>query len=307
MANETTVNRTFKSTVFIMVFEDKRNLLELYNAMTGKHYTDSEQLEINTLENAVYMSMKNDLSFLIDGRLSLYEHQSTYNPNLPLRFLIYISQLYSGMTRNKNLYGTKTVQIPPPEFVIFYNGEKDMPEKKTVRLSDMYRIKVKDPKLELEALMLNISGKNNSKLKDACRALKDYAVYTDKIRLYTKKQPLAEAVERAIDECIAEDVLKDFLMKHRAEAKAMSIFEYDQEKHIRQEREEAWEEGHAEGRASGLKEGRKSGLKEGRISGLKLAETILRLSREGKTIEEISARCSLPEEQIRELLGQTKE
>ena len=127
MANGTTVNRTFKSTVFIMVFDDKRNLLELYNAMTGKHYTDSEQLEINTLENAVYMSMKNDLSFLIDGRLSLYEHQSTYNPNLPLRFLIYISQLYAGMTRNENLYGTKTVQIPPPEFVIFYNGEKDMP------------------------------------------------------------------------------------------------------------------------------------------------------------------------------------
>ena len=109
MANETTVNRTFKSTVFIMVFEDKKNLLELYNAMTGKHYTDPEQLEINTLENAVYMSMKNDLSFLIDGRLSLYEHQSTYNPNLPLRFLIYISQLYAGMTRNENLYGTKTV------------------------------------------------------------------------------------------------------------------------------------------------------------------------------------------------------
>ena len=179
MANETTVNRTFKSTLFIMVFEDKKNLLELYNAMTGKHYTDPEQLEINTLENAVYMSMKNDLSFLIDGRLSLYEHQSTYNPNLPLRFLIYISQLYAGMTRNENLYGTKVIQIPPPEFIIFYNGEKDMPEKKTMRLSDMYRIKVKDPKLELEALMLNISGKNNSRLKDACRALKDYAVYTD--------------------------------------------------------------------------------------------------------------------------------
>lgn len=107
MANETTVNRTFKSTLFIMVFEDKKNLLELYNAMTGKHYTDPEQLEINTLENAVYMSMKNDLSFLIDGRLSLYEHQSTYNPNLPLRFLIYISQLYAGMTRNENLVWNK--------------------------------------------------------------------------------------------------------------------------------------------------------------------------------------------------------
>ena len=235
MANETTVNRTFKSTVFIMVFEDKKNLLELYNAMTGKNYTDPELLEINTLENAVYMSMKNDLSFLIDGRLSLYEHQSTYNPNLPLRFLIYISQLYAGMTRNENLYGTKVVQIPPPEFVIFYNGEKNMPEETPLRLSDMYRIKVKDPKLELEAVMLNISGSNNSRLK---------------------------------------------------EAKAMSIFEYDQEKHIRQEREEAWEEGQA--------------------SGLKLAETIFRLFREGKTIDEISARCNLPAEQIRELLGQEK-
>ena len=290
MANETTVNRTFKSTVFIMVFEDKKNLLELYNAMTGKNYTDPELLEINTLENAVYMSMKNDLSFLIDGRLSLYEHQSTYNPNLPLRFLIYISQLYAGMTRNENLYGTKVVQIPPPEFVIFYNGEKDMPEETPLKLSDMYRLKVEDPKLQLEAVMLNISGSNNSRLKEACRTLKDYAVYTDKIRLYSKEQTL----EEAINECIAENVLKDFLTKHRAEAKAMSIFEYDQEKHIRQEREEAWEEGRA------------SGLQEGQASGLKLAEMIFRLFREGKTIEEISADCNLPAEQIRELLGQEK-
>ena len=104
--------------------KDKNNLLELYNAMTGKQYTDSDLLEINTLENAIYMTMKNDISFLIDGRLSLYEHQSTYNPNLPLRFLFYISRLYMGMTKDENLYGTKTIQLPPPEFVIFYNGEE---------------------------------------------------------------------------------------------------------------------------------------------------------------------------------------
>ena len=93
------VNRTFKSTVFIMLFEDKRNLLELYNAISGKHYTDPELLEINTLENAIYMSIKNDVSFLIDGRLSLYEHQSTYNPNLPLRFLLYIANQYASITK----------------------------------------------------------------------------------------------------------------------------------------------------------------------------------------------------------------
>ena len=114
------------------------------------------------------------------------------------------------MTRNENLYGTKVVQIPPPEFVIFYNGEKDMPEETPLRLSDMYRLKVEEPKLQLEAVMLNISGSNNSRLKEACRTLKDYAVYTDKIRLYSKEQPLVEAVERAIDECIAEDVLNIF-------------------------------------------------------------------------------------------------
>ena len=198
------------------------------------------------------------------------------------------------MTRNENLYGTKVVQIPPPEFVIFYNGEKDMPEETPLKLSDMYRLKVEDPKLQLEAVMLNISGSNNSRLKEACRTLKDYAVYTDKIRLYSKEQPLTEAVERAIDECIAEDVLKDFLAKHRAEAKAMSIFEYDQEKHIRQEREEAWEEGERAGR----EEGEQIGREKGRL------ELIRKKLAKGKSIPEIAEALEEEEETIRELIAQ---
>ena len=104
---ERKTNRLYKSRLFVMIFEDKKNLLELYNAVSGKNYTDPELLEINTLENAIYMSMKNDLSFLIDARLSLYEHQSTYSPNLPLRFLLYLADLLSGLTRNDNLYGRK--------------------------------------------------------------------------------------------------------------------------------------------------------------------------------------------------------
>ena len=100
------------------------------------------------------MTMKNDISFLIDGRLSLYEHQSTYNPNLPLRFLFYISRLYMGITKNENLYGTKVIQLPPPEFVIFYNGEDEKPERMDLRLSDMYKVKGRKAKLELEAVML---------------------------------------------------------------------------------------------------------------------------------------------------------
>ena len=281
------VNRTFKSTLFIMLFEDKKNLLELYNAITGKHYADPELLEINTLENAIYMSMKNDVSFLIDGRLSLYEHQSTKNPNLPLRFLLYISHLYSRLTVKENLYGETIVQIPAPEFLIFYNGKDKMPERQILRLSDMYSVQEGQPKLELEATLLNISGSNNQKLKEACRTLGEYAIYTDKIRNYTETMELSEAVDRAMDECIREDVLREFLMKHRAEARAMSIFEYDQERHMQQERE------------AGIEKGRRIGLAEGE-------EQLLRrlvqknLSR-GMSISEIAEVLDETEERIREI------
>ncbi|MFR9076916.1 MAG: hypothetical protein ACLVJC_10480 [Dorea formicigenerans] len=285
-----TVNRTFKSTLFIMLFEDKKNLLELYNAITGKHYADPELLEINTLENAIYMSMKNDVSFLIDGRLSLYEHQSTKNPNLPLRFLLYISHLYSRLTVKENLYGETIVQIPAPEFLIFYNGKDEMPERQILRLSDMYSVQDGQPKLELEATLLNISGSNNQKLKEACRTLGEYAIYTDKIRNYTETMELSEAVDRAMDECIREDVLREFLMKHRAEARAMSIFEYDQERHMQQERE------------AGIEKGRRIGLAEGE-------EQLLRrlvqknLSR-GMSISEIAEVLDETEERIREIASE---
>ena len=288
------VNRMYKSTLFIMLFQDKKNLLELYNAVSGKHYTDPEVLEINTLENAIYMTVKNDISFLIDGRISLYEHQSTYNPNLPLRFLLYIAKLYSRMTRNANLYGTKVIRIPPPEFLIFYNGKEELPDRTVLNLSDMYEKEDPHAGLELSAVMLNISGEHNQKLKEACRTLREYAVYTDKVRKYVEEMELADAVERAIRECIAEGVLKDFLEKHRAEAKEMSIFEYDQEKHMRQEREEAYNEG----RAAGLKEGHNAGLKEGqRAARLSM---IIQMLRNGMSEEDISRIAGASEKEIKD-------
>ena len=285
-SNALTVNRTFKSTLFIMLFEDKKNLLELYNAITGKHYADPELLEINTLENAIYMSMKNDVSFLIDGRLSLYEHQSTKNPNLPLRFLLYISHLYSRLTVKENLYGETIVQIPAPEFLIFYNGKDKMPERQILRLSDMYSVQEGQPKLELEATLLNISGSNNQKLKEACRTLGEYAIYTDKIRAYTEEMELSEAVDRAMDECIREDVLREFLMKHRAEARAMSIFEYDQERHMQQERE------------AGIEKGRRQGEEQ------LLRRLVQKNLSRGMSISEIAEVLDETEERIREIASE---
>ena len=179
--NQTTeppVNRLYKARIFAMLYQDKKELLDLYNAISGKHYEDPELLEINTLENAIYMTMRNDLSFLIDFRLSLYEHQSTYSPNLPLRDLFYISDLYSGMVKDENLYGVKLVQIPAPQFVIFYNGMNEMPDRTVLRLSDAYSVKEENPALELTAVMLNINLGHNEKLKGLCKSLKDYSEYT---------------------------------------------------------------------------------------------------------------------------------
>lgn len=284
-------NRTYKATIFAMLFEDKEHLLELYNAISGKHYTNPEMLEINTLENAIYMAMRNDISFLIDARLSLYEHQSTYSPNLPLRFLLYISALYSSMTREANLYGTKPIELPPPRFVIFYNGKVEQPDRQILKLSDLYTIK-EECSLELEAVMLNVNSGHNKELMEMSHTLWEYAEYTARVREYAEVMELEDAVERAIKECIQEGILKEFLEKNRAEAKNMSIFEYDQEKHIKQEREEAWEEGR--------KEGKKAGERD---MLLKLAEKKLR---KGKTIAEIAEELEESEKTIKEILESRK-
>jgi len=97
------VRRNYKARLFEMLYRDKKELLELYNAVNDTSYTNPDDLQINTLENAIYLSMHNDVSFVIDSRLSLYEHQSTYSPNLPLRYLMYVSDLYSKITRDPSL------------------------------------------------------------------------------------------------------------------------------------------------------------------------------------------------------------
>ena len=181
--------------------------------------------------------MHNDISFIIDSRLGLYEHQSTYYPNLPLRYLMYIADLYSVITKDENLYGNKLVQIPTPHFLIFYNGKDELPESITLKLSAAFTIKEEEIHLELQATLLNINPGHNEELKKACKTLSDYSEYTYRVREYAKTMDIETAVENAITECIREGILADFLSNNRAEAKKVSIYEYDYEKHMRQERE----------------------------------------------------------------------
>jgi len=224
-------NRKYKYTIFRMLFSDKKNLLSLYNALNGKNYSACDQLEIVTLENAIYMSMKNDLAFILDLALFLWEHQSTYNPNIPLRDLMYIAKEYEKYIKEKgiSLYSNRQQKIPAPQFIVFYNGNRNIGERMEHRLSDAYETFSGEPALELKVLVININEGYNQTLMESCQILKEYAQYVSKVRAYKKTLSLNEAVEKAVEECIQEGILQEFLLANKAEVVAMSIFEYDRE------------------------------------------------------------------------------
>ena len=184
MANEeknTNVRRDYKARLFEMIFREKEELLGLYNAVNGTNYSDPDKLEINTLENAIYLSMHNDVSFIIDSRLSLYEHQSTYSPNLPLRYLFYVSDLYSKMTKDCNLYGSRRIMLPSPRFLIFYNGKEQRPEREILELAEAFEIQEQEPWLNLKAVLLNINSGYNNDIVNACKTLSDYVIFVPQI------------------------------------------------------------------------------------------------------------------------------
>ena len=258
-----TANRNYKDTVFRMLFSDKENLLSLYNAVAGRNYKEADQLKIVTLENAVYMGMVNDVAFLVDMGLQLYEHQSTYNPNIPLRNLFYISSEYQILVKDRSIYSSAVQRIPAPKFFVFYNGTEDMEDCRELRLSDAYLTSQDAPDLELKVTMLNVNAGHNRELMEQCRTLREYSQYVERVRKYAAQMELNEAVELAITECIREGILSDFLSRNRAEVLKVSIFEYDQELEEKKLREAEFEYG----RETGIQEGRSEGLSEGLIAG----------------------------------------
>ncbi len=288
--SEVAVNVTYKDSLFRMLFRDKDNLLSLYNAINQTSYDDPEALTVVTLENAIYMGMKNDQAFLLDSGLNLYEHQSTWNPNMPLRDLFYVSMEYQRLITKRSLYSKNVVKIPAPNFIVFYNGTEAAEERVELRLSDSFETVVERPNLELIVTQLNINPGYNEPLMEACQILREYMQYVDRVRRYARTMELKQAVERAVRECIREGILADFLIRNRAEVIMISILEYDAEKERRLLREEEYAEGKRDGR------------KEGRREGIALTKQVLRLSKEGKSPEEIAETLSISEQEVKEIL-----
>ena len=276
--------RPYKDTIFRMLYHDKENLLSLYNA---------EDLQIVTLENAIYMGMKNDLAFIMDMNLYLYEHQSTYNPNIPLRNLFYIADEYQRLVVRKSLYSTVIQKIPTPRFIVFYNGTKKVDDYNEFRLSSAYENPTDDPDLELKVTMLNVNDGHNLELMEHCRTLKEYAKYVARVRKYvTQNIPLEEAVTRAVDECIEEGILAEFLVKNKAEVIKVSIYEYDKEFEEKKLRKAEYEAGVE----AGIELGERSLLEN----------QIRKKLKKGKPIEQIADELEEAVTTIQRIIEETK-
>ena len=285
-------NRNYKDTVFRMLFSDRKNLLSLYNAVNGTSYKNPEELEIVTLENAIYMGMKNDLEFIIATNLFLYEHQSTYNPNMPLRDLFYISSEYQKLVDHKSLYSSVLQKIPAPNFIVFYNGTEKKEDRWENALSDAYETPDKEPRLVLKVLTLNMNEGHNKELMEQCQTLREYAKYVVLVRKYKKEMKLDAAVKCAVDECIQSGILAEFLKKNRAEVIAVSIFEYDKEEEEKKLRKAEYE--------AGYDDGKKLGITEGEIR--KAKETAIELTKVGMAKSQIAAILKVNENMLRQWL-----
>ena len=243
--------REYKDRLFKYIFgrdteDSKMWRLDLYNALNGTDYKDPDALTLNTIENVIYITMHNDVSFLIDSEMNLYEQQSTYNPNMPLRGLFYLSQLYQiYLTQNgKNILSSHLVKIPTPKFVVFYNGKKSEPGSWKMRLSDAFIKGNKNGDFEWTADIVNIHPEHNKILQKKCKPLYDYIRYVK--RIYENSYAGMDkktSIEQAVEWAVKENLLNGFFKNQKAEVIGMSLTEYNEEECIRTWREDGYEDG----------------------------------------------------------------
>ena len=245
------IRRNHKDVLFVRLFRDKENLLSLYNALNESHYTDENELYINTLDDLIYISVKNDVSFIIGSYMNLYEHQSSFCPNMPVRGLIYLARLYKSYIdmNGLNIYGTRLVRLPKPRYIIFYNGTEEHGDAEELRLSDAFG--GDGSCLELTATMYNINFGHNQKLMEQCKTLSDYAYFVSRVRYYNNEKgySIEKAVDRACTDCIDENVLRDFLLKNRSEVVSMFLVDYKPSLQREMDREEGYRDGFTKGEA----------------------------------------------------------
>jgi hypothetical protein len=263
-------NREYKDSVFTKLFSEPELLLELYNAIEGSSYGLDTKIEINTLEDVLFLEQLNDISFTIDDKLVvLVEHQSSINKNLPLRFLMYIARVYEKLIEDRVVYRQRLVKIPTPEFYVLYNGRERLPEEETLRLSTAFMERTGVPSLELTVRILNINQGYNEGIVKKSDTLNGYITFIAKVRENQDKgMELAEAITEAVKYCTGKHILQRFLTEHSSEVLNMLTTEFNLK-----DAQEVW-----------LEEGIEMGIEKGREEG---TERILAFLRQGYSLNEI--------------------
>ena len=254
MAENLHVNRQYKDRLFRLLFgteEYKDNILSLYNALNNTDYTDVNDVELTTIDDIIYIRMKNDVSLLLHNTINLWEQQSTYNPNMPVRGLMYFGNLYDAyISKNKSgIYSRKLIGLPTPRYVVLYNGTQAQPPVTKLRLSDAFLVKDASAAGDFEwtATMVNINRGHNEDLLQKCPALREYMTLVELIRDYKDGGFSADqAVDEAVKKCIEDGILSEFLTKHRSEVKDVCLTEFDEKAFIACMKEEGREEGREE-------------------------------------------------------------
>ncbi len=236
------MNWKHKDSLFKIAFREKEKLLELYNAINNSDYDNPTELTVYTLEDVIFMGIKNDISFLVGEVLNLYEHQSTENPNMPIRGLMYFAENYESYIARNNLdiYGRVLQKLPFPQYYILYNGVKEAEDRKVLELKDAFpKLEGMEPCLNCKATLLNINFGHNREIMARSQTLMDYSIYIQRIR-DNKGSGISifEAVDRATEDCIRDGILKDILVKNSAEVKHMVLGAWGTENHLKKQREE---------------------------------------------------------------------
>ena len=247
MEKNVKVNREYKDRLFCLLFGNekyKENTLALYNALNGTDYSNVDDVNIYTIDDVIYIDMKNDVAFILDSEMNLWEHQSTYNPNMPLRGFMYFGKLYDKyiVDTYRDIYRKKLVTIPTPKYVVFYNGEEKRPAVEKLKISDAFIKEDKSGDFEWTATVVNLNHPEISSDLLQCKALTDYITFVRKVQDYKKTANLTDAINWAVDECIKNGILRELLLQHRAEVIEMVLTTFNKELHEKYLREDLREE-----------------------------------------------------------------
>ena len=225
--------------------EHKDWTLSLYNAVNGTSYTDPNLITITTLTQVLYMGMQDDVALLIMDELDLYEHQSSFNPNMPLRLMQYTSNIYESLVtlRKKNKYGSKLISLPVPKLVTFYNGNTDKPEEMILNLSDAFPAEKRDESdIQVRVRMININPGYNQAMVTRCKPLEEYTWTVAEIRKNRISMEIEPAIDKALDEMPDDYLIKPFLQANRVGVKKMLLTEYNETETMALFKEEGREE-----------------------------------------------------------------